>query len=905
MKRVYLFEEGEAKDKKLLGGKGANLAEMTKMGLPVPPGFIITTETCLEYYSAGEKMPEGLMGEVRAGIKHIEEKTGKEFGNPDNPLLVSVRSGAAISMPGMMDTILNLGLNDETAKGLAKLSGNERFAYDAYRRFIAMFCKIAMGAQGELFDEAFERIKRTHGAKYDTDLDAEALKEIVTEFKKICKDTLGKEFPSDPYEQLELAIEAVFKSWNSPRCVTYRKEFKITPDIANGTAVNVVAMVFGNMGNDSATGVAFTRDPATGENVLFGEYLTNAQGEDVVAGVRTPKPISKMKDEMPQTYQELLKIRDILERHYREVQDFEFTIERGKLYILQTRSGKMNAEARVKTAVDMVKEGIITKEEAILRLYPEQLERLMHKRIDPKAKATPIARGLAASPGAASGIAIFSADEAEREGKAGKKVILVREETKPEDVHGFFASQGILTSRGGKTSHAAVVARGIGKPCVSGCEAIHIDVRAKKAFIGKATIKEGDVLTIDGNSGDVYLGEVPMIEPELSEELLELLKWADEKRRLRVLANVDTPEGALQARKLGAEGIGLCRTERMFNAIDRLPLVQAMILCETAEERKPYLEKLLPMQKRDFKEILKAMEGLPVTVRLLDPPLHEFLPSSDAIQKEVEELEEERASLSLKRKTPAIAKRINDLEKTIAEKKKLAKRVRALAEINPMLGHRGVRVGITEPDIYETQIRAYFEACTEVMKEGIKIKPELMVPNVCTLQELIIVKEIFDRVASEVEQKYGLKVPMKFGTMMEVVRACLEADQIAKVAEFFSFGTNDLTQATFSFSREDAENKFLPFYTENKVLPDNPFQTLDIEGVGKLMKIAVELGRKTRPDLEIGICGEHGGDPRSVEFCDDIKLTYVSCSPYRVPIARLAAAQATLRNRSSSPPQTF
>ncbi len=899
MKHVYLFEEGEAKDKKLLGGKGANLAEMTKMGLPVPPGFVITTEACLEYSGAGEKIPEKLMDEVVASIKHIEEKTKKKFGDVHNPLLVSVRSGAAVSMPGMMDTILNLGLNDETVKGLVELSGDERFSYDAYRRVIAMFCKIAMGVKGELFDETFERIKRKHGARYDTDLDADALKEVVAEFKKICKDTLGKEFPSDPYEQLRFAIEAVFKSWNSPRCVAYRKEFKITPEIANGTAVNVQAMVFGNRGSDSATGVAFTRDPATGENVLFGEYLTNAQGEDVVAGVRTPKPIVEMEDEMPQTYQELLKIRDILERRYREVQDFEFTIERGKLYMLQTRSGKMNAEARVKTAVDMVREGILTKEEAILRLYPEQLETLMHKRIDPKAKAKSIARGLAASPGAASGIAIFSADDAEREGRAGKNVILVREETKPEDVHGFFASQGILTSRGGKTSHAAVVARGIGKPCVSGCEAIRIDVRAKKAYIGNDVIKEGDVLTIDGGSGDVYLGEVPMIEPELSEELLELLSWADEKRRLGVLANTDTADGALQARKFGAEGIGLCRTERMFNATDRLPLVQAMILAENAEGRKPYLEKLLPMQKQDFKEILKAMEGLPVTVRLLDPPLHEFLPSYETLQKEVDDLKKEKDSLSLKRKTAVITKRAKGLEKDIAKKEKMIGRIRALAEINPMLGHRGVRVGITEPDIYEMQIRAYFEACAEVMKEGIKIKPELMVPNVCTLQELIVVKEIFDRVAYEVGQKYGVNVPMKFGTMMEVVRACLEADELAKVAEFFSFGTNDLTQGTFSFSREDAENKFLPFYTENKVLPDNPFQTLDIGGVGKLMRIGVELGRKTRPDLKVGICGEHGGDPASVEFCDDIGLTYVSCSPFRVPIARLAAAQAALKNKTA------
>jgi len=896
MKRVYLFEEGEAKDKKLLGGKGANLAEMTRMGLPVPPGFIITTETCLEYYGAGEKPPEGLMDDVATAIKHIEEKTDKKFGDAHNPLLVSVRSGAAISMPGMMDTILNLGLNDSTVKGLVEQTDNERFAYDAYRRFISMFCRIALGVDGELFDEAFERVKQKYGVEYDTDLDAKALKEAVVGFKEICRRALGREFPTDPYEQLRLAIEAVFKSWNTPRCVAYRKEFKITSDIANGTAVNVEAMVFGNMGNDSATGVAFTRDPATGENVLFGEYLTNAQGEDVVAGIRTPKPIAEMGKEMPATCRELLKIREILERRYREVQDFEFTIERGKLYMLQTRSGKMTAQARVKTVVAMVKEGILAEEEAILKVWPEDLEQLTHKRIDPKAKVKPIARGLAASPGASSGVAIFSADDAEREGRAGKNVILVREETKPEDVHGFFASQGILTSRGGKTSHAAVVARGMGKPCVSGCEAIRVDPHAKTAYVGDVIIKEGDVLTIDGGSGDVYLGEVPMIEPKLGGDITELLRWADKRRKLGVMANTDTPEGARDAKRFGAEGIGLCRTERMFSETDRLPLVQALIMAGSAEERKPYLEKLLPVQKRDFKEILKAVEGLPVTVRLLDPPLHEFLPSRDALIEEVEELKREKSLLVLKKRTHTVVKRMENVEKSIAEKERVLKRARVLAEINPMLGHRGVRVGVTCPDIYEMQIRAYYEACAELMKEGVKIKPELMVPNICTVEELLVVKEIVARVAEEVEQKFGVRVPMKFGTMIEVVRACLEADRIAEVAEFFSFGTNDLTQATFSFSREDAENKFLSIYTERGVLPDNPFQTLDVEGVGRLIQMGVELGRKTRPDLEIGICGEHGGDPKSVKFCHEVGLTYVSCSPYRVPIARLAAAQAAIKS---------
>ena len=919
-KRVYTFEEGNGKGKKLLGGKGAGLCEMTRIGLPVPPGFVITTETCIDYNRLGKNLPEGLMDEVLKGMKYVEEKTGKGFGNPKNPLLVSVRSGSAISMPGMMDTILNLGLNDATVKGLAENTKNARFAYDSYRRFISLFCRIALGANGDRFDKILEDAKKKAKVKYDSELDASALKDIVEHYKAYCKEATGKEFPSDPEEQLKLAIEAVFRSWESPRCIAYRREFNITPEMANGTAVNIVTMVFGNMGNDSATGVAFTRDPGTGENKFFGEYLTNAQGEDVVAGIRTPKPIDEMRKEMPKTYKELDKIRHLLEKHYSEVQDFEFTVERGKLYMLQTRSGKMNAQATVRTSVEMEKEGLLTKEKAILRVKPEILEQLMHKRIDPKAKVTPLADGIGASPGVASGIIVFDADEAERQGRTGKKVILVREETRPEDVHGFFAAQGILTSRGGKTSHAAVVARGLGKPCVCGCETIIIDQHRHILKAGDKSFKEGDTITIEGGLGKVYAGEVPTLDPELGEDFQTLLKWTDKTKRLMVMANTDTPEGAAKARKFGAQGIGLCRTERMFNAADRLPVVQAMILSETKEERQNYLDKLMPMQKSDFLGIFKNMEGLPVTVRLLDPPLHEFLPSVETLVREVSALKEARDLIAAREKevnemdrlvkqqlahfaTPVESKgekmhdvRLEMIEELLAEKEKLLGKVRAMSEVNPMLGHRGVRIALTYPEIYEMQIRAVYEAAAELLKKGVKAMPEIMVPQVCTKAELEFVKGIKDKIHAEAEKNYGMKINIKFGTMIEVVRACMRAGRIAEVAEFFSFGTNDLTQATFSFSREDAENKFLPLYNERGMLHDNPFEVLDVKGVGRLMMITVEWARKARPGMKIGICGEHGGEPRSIEFCHAIGLTYVSCSPFRIPIARLAAAHARIKD---------
>ena len=876
-KRIYLFEEGDGKNKKLLGGKGAGLCEMTQLGLPVPPGFIITTEVCKEYYANGRRLPEGLMDEVKEYMKKVEAKVGKKFGDPNNPLLVSVRSGAAISMPGMMDTVLNLGLNDETAKGLIEQTGDERFVYDCYRRFIQLFGKVVLGVRDELFSEAFERVKREAGVKFDNELSAEHLKRVVKEFKEIVQRETGKPFPEDPWEQLEKAIAAVFNSWMGKRAVEYRKEFKITPDIADGTAVNIVTMVFGNMGDRSATGVVFTRDPATGEKRLYGEFLINAQGEDVVAGIRTPRPIEELAEIMPEAYKELVRAAEILERHYKEPQDIEFTIENGRFYLLQTRNAKMNAAALVKTSVDMTKEELITKEEALKRIKPEMLEQLLHKRVDPRAKPIILASGLGASPGAATGRVIFDADEAERRGRAGEKIILVREETKPEDIHGFFASEGVLTSRGGMTSHAAVVARSMGKPCVVGCGAIQIDYGKRQFTVGDYVIKEGDWITIDGGQGLVYLGQVPLVEPELSGDFYELLSWADEYRKLGVRANADTPEAAALARRFGAEGIGLCRTERMFNAADRLPIMVDMIMADSEEERRRCLEKLLPLQKQDFKEILKVMEGYPVTIRLLDPPLHEFLPNVLQLQKEVMELEASNAP-----------------KEVLESKRKLLQKALALAEVNPMLGHRGVRVGITYPEIYEMQARAIFEALAELKKEGVNAIAQIMIPQVAMVEELRYLKEVIDRVRAEVEQKYGVELKVEYGTMIEVVRAALTAGQIAEVAEFFSFGTNDLTQATFSFSREDAENKFLPIYVRKKILTDNPFEILDQDGVGRLMKIAVEDGRRTRSDLEIGICGEHGGDPRSIEFCHKIGLDYVSCSPYRVPIARLAAAQASI-----------
>ncbi len=876
LKDIYTFEEGDGKNKKLLGGKGAGLCMMTQIGLPVPPGFVITTEVCKKYYANDRKLPENLMDEVRDGMRYIEKKSGKGFGDGKNPLLVSVRSGAAMSMPGMMDTILNLGLNDTTVKGLSELTHNERFAYDAYRRFVQLFSKIALGVKDELYSEVFEAEKKAKGAKYDTDLDAGALKELVVKFKQITEKETGKPFPNDPMQQLELAIKAVFASWMGRRAVDYRKEFKITPEMADGTAVNVVSMVFGNMGNDSATGVAFTRDPGTGENEFYGEYLVNAQGEDVVAGIRTPKPIKEMQKEMPKTYQELEVIREKLEKFYKEVQDFEFTIEQGKLYMLQTRNGKMNAQALVRTSVDMVDEKLLTKEEAIMRVKPEMLDQLLHKRIDPKYKAQPLAKGLAASPGAASGAAVFDADEAVEVAKT-KKVILVREETKPEDIHGFFAAQGILTSRGGKTSHAAVVARGMGKPCVSGAEDIHIDVNARVAKVGDKTIKEGEVITIDGTSGLVFAGQVPTIDPEISGYFSKLLEMADGIKRLGVRANADTPEGAKKAREFGAQGIGLDRTERMFNATDRLPIVVDMILADTAEERKKCLDKLMPLQRQDFIEIFKAMEPYPVTVRLLDPPLHEFLPSLEQLLREIYEMRMK-----------------GETGEKLKERERILRKVKELMEVNPMIGHRGVRLGITNPEIYEMQIRAILEAGAQLIKDKHQPKIEIMIPNVTDVNELKFVKDIADRVAKDVRDKTGIEVPFLYGTMVETVRACFTAGKIAEIAQFFSFGTNDLTQGTFSYSREDAENKFLPKYVESKILPANPFEILDRPGVGRAMDIGVREGRATRPDLKVGICGEHGGEPSSIEWCHIIGLNYVSCSAYRVPIARLAAAQAKI-----------
>ncbi|MCB1874839.1 MAG: pyruvate, phosphate dikinase, partial [Chromatiales bacterium] len=813
------------------------------------------------------------------------------------------------SMPGMMDTILNLGLNAATLPGLVAHSGNdERFGYDAYRRFIQLFGKVALGVSDEAFDEEFEAVKHAAGVKEDIALSAANLKEISDRFLQVVKTHTGRPFPEDPYEQLELAIKAVFNSWMGRRAVDYRREFHITPEMANGTAVNVVTMVFGNRGNDSATGVGFTRDPGTGSNKMFGEYLVNAQGEDVVAGIRTPKPIDRLADEMPEIYRQLLELRNKLENHYREVQDFEFTIEKGVLYCLQTRNGKMNAQAMVRTSVEMQREGLIDKNQALLRIKPDMLEQMLYPRLDPSTKATPVATGLPASPGAAAGMAIFDADRAEQIGRAGQKVILVREETKPEDIHGFFASQGILTSRGGKTSHAAVVARGMGKPCVAGAEGITVDVHARKATVGDASFREGDIITLNGSTGDVYLGAIATVPAEFSSELHTLLEWADDVARLTVKANADTPEDARKAREYGAKGIGLCRTERMFNAADRLPTVLEMIVAETREQRQAALDKLLPMQREDFKALFKAMSPYHVTIRLLDPPIHEFLPTEQQLLDALEELDQLRktvAGLGALSETMSLLggasgknlQQIADpdlVDQAIAKKEAMLKKVRALHEVNPMLGHRGVRLGITFPEIYSMQIRAVLEAAAECQEEGIEVHPEIKVPQVCTSQELMKVRSYVDAACKQVETVHGKSIPFEFGTMIEVVRACLRADDLAQNAEFFSFGTNDLTQAVFSFSREDAENKFLPLYNEAKILQDNPFDTLDMKGVGKLMDLAVQWGRESRPGLRVGICGEHGGHPASIAFCHKIGLDYVSCSGPRVPIARLAAAHAAL-----------
>lgn len=886
-KLVYTFEEADPSNKKLFGGKGTSLILMTKLGFEVPAGFIIPTTVCKEYYAKGRKLPKELFEEVVKGMKYIEEKMKKNFGDPNNPLLVSVRSGAAVSMPGMMDTVLNLGINDKVAEGLARIY-SERFAFDAYRRFLSMFGKIVLKIDEKFFSDKLEEIKRKAGAKYDSELNSENLKTLCDEYKKIilreAPKTIGlsekeiKEILENPWKQLELAISAVFDSWESPRAKYYREANKITPDIADGTAVNVVAMVFGNVNEKSATGVLFTRNPSNGENELYGEFLTLAQGEDVVAGIRTPRPISELKELMPEVYEKLYEYAKKLERYEKEVQDIEFTIENGKLYMLQARNAKMNTIALIKTGVDMYKEGILTKEEMILRVKPKDILQLMYPRIEKeKVKDKPIAKGLPSSPGAVTGRVVFSADDAVEWSKKGEKVILVREETKPDDVHGFYASVGILTAKGGMTSHAAVVARSIGKPCVVGCEEIKIDYSTKTFRVGEIVVKEGDIITIDGFEGDVYLGDLPKTYFKPIKEFEEFMKLVDETRKLGVRANADTPEEAKIAREFGAEGIGLLRTERMFRAPRRLEIFKSMILAEDRKSKEEALKKLLPMLKEDFKEILRVMSPYPVTIRLFDPPLHEFLPRPEEILQEVYETKDE------------------------VERKKLEmlyKKVKSLTEANPMMGHRGVRLGVTDPEIYEIQVKAIFLAAAELMEEKIPVNLEIMVPQVAEYKELLIVKkEIVEKVYEEIKKEKKIEIPYKFGTMIEVVRACLVADELATICDFFSFGTNDLTQATFSFSRDDAENKFLPVYLEKGVLSKNPFETIDIKGVGELIKIAVNKGRAVNKELKIGICGEHGGDPDSIMFLHKAGLDYVSASPYRVLIARLAAAHAEILSK--------
>ncbi len=863
VKSIYAFEDANSKNRMLLGGKGAGLSEMTRLKLPVSSGFTITTEVCNNYYENKKRLPKNLMVEVSKNISKIEKKTGKKWNSSVNPLLVSVRSGAAISMPGMMDTILNLGLNDQTVLGLAKKTNNPRFAWDSYRRFIQLFGKVVFGVKDEKFDDVLDAAKKKQRAKDDSELDVNSLKRIVTEYKKICEKHTKRKFPTSPNEQLQLAIEAVFKSWMGERAIVYREKNKISKDIANGTAVNVQTMVFGNMGNDSATGVVFTRNETDGTNELSGEYLINAQGEDVVAGIRTGKAILKLRNEMPKLYNELDKACKKLETHFREVQDIEFTIEQGKFYLLQTRAAKMTAFAWCKTSVDFVKEKFISKNKALTRIPAEQLEELLHPIIDKKEvkKFVKLAKGINAAPGAANGIAVFDVRRAIDMCAANPKlkIILVRKVTKPEDVPAFFPSRGILTSEGGKSSHAALVARSMGKPCVVGCGKLKVDYERKKCMADGITIREGDPITIDGSSGNVFVGEVPTIKPKIPMEWPILLSWAQKTKRLGVRANADTPDDAKRARKYGAEGIGLCRTERMFNAADRQGIFVDMIMARDVNQRKEVLKKLLPLLKDDFVQILKAMEGYKVTIRLFDPPLHEFLPSS--------------------------------------KNKKVLARAKELEEVNPMMGHRGVRLGITYPEIYEMQIRAVFEATAKLVKKKIDAKPQIMIPQVGSIEELNHIKSIYDNVKSDIEKKYRTKFKINFGTMLEVVRACLTSDELAKTAEFFSFGTNDLTQAVFSFSREDAESKFLEEYKKKEILETSPFQSIDENGVGNLMNIAVSRGRKIKSDLEIGICGEHGGDPDSIRFCHSADISYVSASPFRIPVAIVAAAQAAINKK--------
>jgi len=879
-KNLYFFEEGDGKNKRLLGGKGAGLCTMAQLGLPVPQGFVITTEVCRQYYEAGGKLPDGLMDEVTVAMRKLEKVTGKRFGDPKNPLLVSIRSGSMYSMPGMMDTILNLGLNDESVEGMAKLTNNDRFAYDAYRRFIQMFGKIVLGIDVKKFEGIFDGQKAKIGSKVDTDLSADDLKTIVKKFKQVVKEETGKDFPSDPINQLKLSVAAVFSSWQNKRAIEYRKFYKIPDDL--GTAVNVVTMVFGNIGAESGTGVAFTRDPSTGNRELFGEFLFNAQGEDVVAGIRTPLKIADLSRRDPEIYKKLIDIAGKIERHYRDMQDVEFTVEAGKLFMLQTRAGKRTAQSAVKIAVDMVEEGLITKEEALLRVEPTQIEQLLHKHVDPKAKVKVIAKGLNASPGAAVGKAVFDSERAKEFGKAGEKVILIRPETSPDDVGGIIASQGVLTSRGGVTSHAAVVTRGLGKPAVVGCESIKVDMESNSFEINGIVVKEQDLITINGTTGEVIIGAAPLIEPKMSDELMSLLSWADQTKRLQNWANADYPRDAVKARELGAQGIGLCRTEHMFFEAERLPVVQQMILSETMEERKEPLEKLLKVQKGDFKEILSVMDGLPVIIRLLDPPLHEFLPSHDELLVQVTEM-----------KTKGLK------TKELMDKEELLKRVENMREQNPMMGLRGCRLGIIFPDINEMQVRAILEAACELKREGKDPKPKIMIPLVGHVNELKLVRERLEKIARTVMDEQGMNIPYNFGTMIEVPRAALTADEIAEYAEFFSFGTNDMTQMVFAYSRDDAEGRFLFQYVEQGILEVDPFQSLDRKGVGKIMKIAVELGKDKKPELDVGICGEHGGDPSSIEFCHELGLNYVSCSPFRIPVARLAAAHAAIKSKEA------
>jgi pyruvate, orthophosphate dikinase len=873
---VYYFGNGQAdgskEDKVLLGGKGANLAEMVRIGIPVPPGFTITTDVCRQYLK-GNGYPPQVVDQVASNLRRLEVDTGKKFGGADNPLLVSVRSGSAVSMPGMMETILNLGLNDTTVEALARASSNARFAYDSYRRFVQMYGDVVLGVKSDAFEALLEEKKHQRGIQNDTDLDERDLRDLVVKYKALVHEKTGAPFPEDPEKQLWGAIAAVFDSWNIDRAIAYRRINNIPDDI--GTAVSVCSMAYGNMGNDSGTGVCFTRDPSTGERKFYGEFLLNAQGEDVVAGIRTPISIDQMAHMLPEPYEQLLEVQNTLETHYREMQDLEFTVERGRLYMLQTRTGKRTAAAAVRIAVDMVDEGLITREEAVLRVDPRQLDQLLHPRIDPKAKAQVVVTGLPASPGAASGRVIFDPGEAIVRAAEGDDVILVRAETSPDDFQGMVAARAIVTTRGGMTSHAAVVARGMGKCCVVGAHDLRIDLTRKVMSNGDVIVKEGDWITVDGTSGRVLVGKVGTVEQELSEQFRELMRWADGMRRMRVRANADTPADARNARDFGAEGIGLCRTEHMFFEGDRIQAVREMILAESPDARRTALAKLLPMQREDFKGIFKVMDGLPVTIRLLDPPLHEFLPHGE---------EEVR-----------LFARSAGRDET--EVLRLVERHR---EANPMLGHRGVRLGLSHPEITEMQARAIFEAAAEAMNDGIDVHPEVMVPLVGDVQELVHQKQLISRVATEVMGETARSIPYTVGTMIEVPRAALMANEIAKVADFFSFGTNDLTQTTFGISRDDASS-FLPHYIEEGIYQDDPFAVLDREGVGQLVQMATWEGRKRRHTLKVGICGEHGGDPQSVEFFDEVGLDYVSCSPFRVPVARLAAAHAALTNR---PPVT-